>query len=148
MLRRIVTEVDQSLEKSWIRSSTVYAVNGFSLTTEDTEVNRVEVSSVSTLSLAQNGREVPAPERETLFNAASHGYFGAGRGDPVLSSENPHCSGVIINEECASSQSPVGINDAAGNCDLFTGIAARIAVDLGDVFSWRTAHQQQNSYGK
>jgi hypothetical protein len=114
--------------------------------TESTEENHVR--SVAPLGFAQDGREIPATQSEALLNVAGYGYFGAGPGNAILSGENPHGTGVIIDEECAASEGPVRIDDPAGNCDLLAGVAARITVDLGDAFSRRTASQQQDSQGE
>ena len=104
--------------------------------------------SVPTFSFPQNRGKVPATKSETLFNVASDGHFGASAWNSVLPRENPHVPGSVIDQECAASQSSIGINNSAGNCHLFAGIAARITIDLRDAFPGRTGKQQQDSYRK
>ena len=96
----------------------------------------------------QDGCEVPAAERKTLFDAASHGHFGPSTRNSVLSRENPHGSGPVIHEECAASQGAIGIDDSSRDCDIFSSVAARVAVDFGNALPGRTGNEQQNSYGK
>jgi len=89
--------------------------------------------------LAQNGRKVPSAHRETLFDVAGHGNFGAPAGNSVVSGEHPHCPCPIVEQERPTSHGAIRVDHSPRDSHLPPEIAAGITIYSGNALSrWAT----------
>jgi hypothetical protein len=99
---------------------------------------------MSGLGFAHDGGEAPPSEAESLLDAPGHRNLGAVAGDAEVLAENPNSPSTVIDLKHSVPQRSEGIGYATGNCNVLSGEAAWITINLSDVGMRGAARENEN----
>jgi hypothetical protein len=80
---------------------------------------------------------------ETLLDPSGDSYLAAISRNTVALADHPHMPGAVINLKKAIAQRAKGIGYVTSDCDLFSGVASGVAVDVGNAYMRRAADEKK-----